>query len=485
MLCVVIKGPTIEMAMQQLSEAKAARADLVELRFDCFEALDLDAITKLRQSHPIPMIFTLRSGSQGGNFKGSQELQLATISRLASLKPEYLDVESVLPTSFIANISTQYPTIKLILSHHEFEPSATSFEAIYQEMNHIPAFYYKIAMTVEISSAALQLLLWKKTRNDKVIAIGMGPQGQVSRILGPVFHTPITYASIDQNPKCALGQLSASLLTELYRFHSLNPNCALYGLIGDPIEASIGDVTHNALFHKCGLNAVYVKLQVKETELKHFLHLAKQIPFQGLSVTMPLKEKIIPFLDDLDPHARAIGAVNTLQLKEGKYHGSNTDGFGALNAIEKHLLVKGKRIVIIGAGGAAKAIAYEACRREARVTILNRHIEKAHYIASKLSCDVVAMGQPLEYDIIINTTPSTMPIEADQLLPNTFSMDIKTTPKETEFLKMAQDKGCSLIYGYEMFVEQALGQYHTWFNKDDLDFELCRKVLYQSAQSIL
>lgn len=482
MICVAIKGPSFEDAHQQISKA-LAYADLVELRLDCFTSLDLTALKNLRTQFSIPMIFALRSRQHGGNYTQSEENRLQTIRQLIELKPEYLDLENHVSPAFIEEMQTS--SIKLILSYHNFEETPHDLEGIYQDMQKTPAFFYKMAVTAQNSLDAFRFISWVNKPHDKLIAISMGSHGQVSRIFGPVHRCPITYAALTDDMKSAPGQLSAKTLVDQYHSRSLNPSSGLLGLIGDPVEQSISDHTHNRLMSACGFDAVYVKMQIKPSELSHFLQYAKQLPFQGMSVTMPLKEEIIPFLDCVDPQARDCGAVNTLLFEKGKISGFNTDGIGALNAIEKESKLKGKRIVMIGAGGAAKAIAYEACRRGGLVTILNRDPERALEVARKFDCE----GHGLDYmptcfdegyDILINCTPVSMPISSDFILPHAIVMDIKTKPKETEFLKQAQQKGCRIIYGYQMFVEQALGQFSLWFNKR-FSIPEGRKILEKEA----
>ena len=484
MICVVIKGPTFQEVYQQISKA-LTYADLVELRLDCFTLLDLAALKRLRLHFSIPMIFTLRSQMQGGCYTQSEESRLADISRLVALKPDYLDLENHIPPRFIEEISSQCPEVKLILSYHNFGETPEDLEGLYREMQKVPAFFYKIAVTALHCLDALRLVCWAKRSNDKLIAISMGSYGQVSRILGPMMGCPITYAALEEDQKSAPGQLSAKTLIARYQHDDLNPHTALYGLIGDPIDQSISDETHNSLIAACGLDAVYVKIQVKPAELTDFFQFAKQLPFHGLSVTMPLKEHMLPFLHGVDPQAGDSGAVNTLVFEEGKIFGFNTDGIGALNAIERDCLVKDKRIVIIGAGGATRAIAYEALRRGGLVTIVNRDPEKALQIAQRLSC----IGKGLEdmpacaeagYDILINCTPVPLPIPADYILPQAIVMDIKTKPKETAFLKHAREKGCRIIYGYQMFIEQAVGQFQLWF-KDRIAVQESREILEKKA----
>lgn len=483
MLCVVIKGPTFEEAYRQIEKA-IDHADLIELRLDGFSVLDLSALSRLSTQFSIPMIFTLRCQSQGGHYSQSEEKRLTDIWNLAALNPEYLDLENHVPPDFIAEISSQHPNIKIILSYHNFNETPEDLEKLYQEMKRIPAHFYKIAVMPQSCLDAMRLVCWAKSKDDKLIAISMGYHGQVSRILAP-----FTYAALEEDQQTAPGQLSAKTLLERYRHRSLTSATGIYGLIGDPVDRSISDETHNHFFQSCGIDAVYVKIQVNDSELAEFLQFAKKLPFKGLSVTMPLKECILPYLDYIDPDALEIGAVNTLVFDESKIRGFNTDGLGALNAIESECRVKGKRVIILGAGGAAKAIAFEACRRGALVTILNRHEEKASLIAQHFHCksgglDQMAAYAKAGYDILINCTPTPIPIAVEYILPQAIVMDITTKPKETEFLKKSKEKGCRIIYGYRMFVEQAVGQFNLWF-KGKIDSQESRNILEREANKAL
>lgn len=486
MICVVIKGPTYQEAHQQILKA-IPYADLVELRLDFFTTLDLNALKDLRTQFSIPMIFTLRSKQQGGNYSQAEEQRLEDIRKLASLKPEYLDLENDLSKDFVKEIS-KHSEIKVILSYHNFETTPDDLEALLLEMRSIPAAFYKIAVTAPNSLDAMRLLCLAKNNDGKLIAISMGAHGQISRIVAPVMGCPFTYAALDDGQTSAPGQLTAQTLLEQYHYRSLNSQTTVYGLIGDPVDQSISDVTHNNLLEACGLNSVYVKIQVPPAELEQFLKLAKKLPFRGLSVTMPLKEHILPFLDNINPQAQDIRAVNTLVFEDGKITGFNTDGIGASNAIEKHCKVQDKRIVILGAGGAAKAIVLEAKRRGAFVSILNRDADKARELAQRLQCvgkglDEMAVCAEEGYDILINCTPVPLPINAQDILSTAVIMDIKTKPMETELIKQALKKGCRIVYGYEMFLEQALGQFNLWF-KDRINIE-CRNILEETILEVM
>lgn len=476
----VIKGPSLEEVSKQIAQA-LNHADLVELRLDCFTRLDLADIKKLQSGCSLPMIFTLRDKSQGGHYDKPEENRLADILNLASLKPDYFDLESHVPASVVQAISFHYPEIKLIISYHNFHEMPKDLDLIYQNLRKIPAYLYKIAVKAHTSLDALRLLFFAKKSDKKLIVIGMGKEGQATRILGPIFGSQMTYASLDENQTTAPGQVNARELTEIYRYKSLNSQTEIYALIGNPVDRSVSEKTHNPLFQQYGVNAIYIKICLSEKELPEFFQLAKVLHFKGLSVTMPFKVSVLPFLDQIDPYAAQIGAINTLFFdSHGKIRGFNTDGIGAWNALEAKGLAKGKKTVVIGAGGAAEAIAYEGCRRGAEVIILNRHAEKAFQLAKRFGCVGGGLADLKDYfesgyDILINATPNPMPIEGKYIYPKAMIMDITTKPLETELLRQAREKGCLVVYGYKMFIEQALGQFAIWFN--GMNSQKARKIL--------
>lgn len=450
MLCVVIKGPKIEDIYDQIQEA-VALCDCIELRLDLFVDVTLEQIKKIRLDFPIPMLFTLRSSGK------EREERLLQLQHVAELKPDYLDLEYPEDVPF----ALQLQGIKIILSYHDFDKTPSDLQGLYEKMSTTPAHFYKIALKANSTLDVMHLLCWSKPQ--ACIVISMGTYGHISRILSPVIGNPITYACLKEDPSSPLGQLCAKRLVDQYDFYALTPQTALYGLIGDPVTQSISDLTHNTYFQNGGIDAVYVKIPVSSVELGAVLKLSKQLPFKGLSVTMPLKEAVMPHLDAIDEEAQAQRAVNTLLLQEGKWIGYNTDGKGALNALEKRNTLANKHLVILGAGGAARAIAYEAHKRGACITILNRHVERAEAIATICRGTAQALTQiPEHYDILINCTPADMPMDPQHLLPQALVMDIRTRPKETALLKAALEKGSSIVYGYEMFIEQALLQFELW-----------------------
>ena len=434
-------------------ESAQASPHSLELRLDQFPSIDLDLIRSFLQRAPQPTLLTLRKSSQGGNFTGTEYEREVLIEKLLALRPPFFDLEYDMRPDFIRAMIEKHPTTQFILSYHNFEAVPPDLERIYRSMQRYPVFCYKIAAMVRSTNEALKLLLFAKT-DTNVSAICMGKDGSFARVLGPVVGNLLGYACLDT--PTAPGQLPVQELTDIYHYPSLNRETAIYGLIGDPVEKSPGHLHHNAVFRKRGLNAVYVKMRVTPEELSEFIPLAKAIGVRGLSVTIPLKEKILPFLDEVDSR---VGAINTLLFDQGRIRGTNTDGRGALDAVEKKMAVRGKKVVLLGAGGAARGIAFEASARGAEVLVLNRTVQRA----IELGYNAGGLDEvPPQYDILINCSPDPMPIDPQKIRPKTIAMDVVYSPRETEFLKEALARECQIVYGEEMYLNQAALQTKFW-----------------------
>jgi len=439
MLCGVVTGPSFEEVQQQIEQA-CQYADSVELRWDCFNSLDF------KISCPIPKIFTLRPLSQGGFYRGSESSRLQHLEKLLELKPDYVDLEYNVSNEDLKRFK-KHP-VKIILSYHDFDSTPDDLEGLFSNLKKRKADLYKIATYANSTLDSLRMLNFIKKYSTHLIGLCTGEYGTITRILN---HW--SYASICE--PIAKGQLSLKELMECYRFKNIDNETAIFGLIGDPVDKSPSNITHNNVFNLYNQNAVYVKMRITVDELKTFFEEIKSLNFKGLSVTMPLKEAVMPHLDAIDTKASSIGAVNTIVFKDDQKIGFNTDCTGAMNAIEEKMCVKGKKVYILGAGGSAKAIALGATLKGADVTIFNRtekpNTKQLHEITN-------------DYDILINCTPDEMPVSSDIIKENSIVMDIKSVPKWTELLKVANAKNCALIFGYDMFIHQAIGQFELWSN---------------------
>jgi len=333
-------------------------------------------------------------------------------------------------------------TGKTLSTYHNYKETPEDLEKI---LSSLPkADFYKICTMAKQTTDSLRMLCFVKDRPN-VAGICMGELGQITRILGPVARNPFTFAAL--GPEAAPGQLQAQELVETYHFHKLSPSTKIYGLIGNPIKQSPSHETHNAYFRDNDIDAVYVRMLLEKEELPLFFPLAKQLGICGLSVTIPFKEKVLPYIDEIEGDAKEIGAVNTIAFDD-KVYGSNTDAPAALDAIEAKEKVLNKHCVILGAGGTAKAIAFEAQKRGASVTFLSRRFGN--------------LDQVPTYDILINTTPVPCPIDLEALQPRKIVMDVNVTHTDTPLMLRAKALGCRLVYGKEMFLRQARGQFAKW-----------------------
>lgn len=428
------------------------------------------ALKKALEAAPLPLILCLRSLEQGGEFKGSLEEKIQLLAKFASLNPAYLDVEHDLPESFLRSLQSEHPETRVILSYHNTQETPENLPALLKKLQEKPAHLYKIATTAKSTLDALRiLLLQKESKANNLVAIAMGEEGVVSRVLGPLFGCPIRFCCLSAEHKTAPGQLTAEEFEEVYRVSSITQYTKLCGLIGTPLNKSVSHLYHNRLYKEREIDARYFKMPLTKEEFPQFLALVKQLRFTGLSVTCPLKETVIPYLDKIDPTAKAIGAVNTLHFSPEGLKGSNTDAKGALDALEALGPVKDKRIVMLGAGGAARAIAFEAKRRGAKLLLLARREASAQQLASELGVAGASLAEfpkiaaTSGYDILIDATSAKLEIAPELLLPQAIIMDLKNVREDTPLLTAAKQCGCRTVNGYEMFYRQAALQLDTWF----------------------
>lgn len=243
----------------------------------------------------------------------------------------------------------------------------------------------------------------------------------------------------------------------------------LYGVIGNPVRHSLGPAMHNAAFREKAINAVYLAFETADAG--DCINGVRCLGIRGLSVTIPFKTDIIPFLDEVDDLALRIGAVNTVVNKDGSLRGYNTDAAGALAALQEKTEVHGRRVVIVGAGGASRAIGYILKEKGAVVVVSNRSHDRGTALCRDLDCEFIQTGKlhDVNADIIINTTPVGMspdidlsPVSEKVFKKGMVVMDIIYNPLETRFLAAARARGCEIVNGLSMFVYQGAEQFRLW-----------------------
>ena len=251
-----------------------------------------------------------------------------------------------------------------------------------------------------------------------------------------------------------------------------------YCVIGFPIKHSLSPRIHNRAFRALKIAAKYEAAEVAPADLGHFMR-EFRARYAGANVTIPHKEKIMRYLDEVSAEAQKIEAVNTIVHRRGKLIGYNTDVFGAMGALKKYTKLKGKKAVVLGAGGAARAIIYGLKKAGARVKILNRTVSHAQKLARVFGCQYGKLEDfsPTDCDVLINTTSVGMwPKMAETPLPDLLEkiaalsmkrkkplvMDIVYRPRLTKLLRDAKKAGCPIITGDEMFLAQAVQSFKLW-----------------------
>ena len=496
MLCISIIGPFLGDIEQQLSRA-VGFAEIVEMRLDLFQDIELNDLRMLKERFVIPMLFTLRSVVQGGGFQGSISDRCHLLRKFASLQPALLDVESDTPYDEIVKLKQLAPHVRLLASHHDPQETPLNLEAALEKLQRLPTDQYKLATRAHSAEDALRIMALTQKFNRQggcLTGICMGNEGVITRILASQIGSPLIFACLEEALASAPGQVPWRDLLEIYRLRERSPSAQRLGLIGDPIDKSPGHIAHNAIFHQLGLDAIYTKLRVEPGDLSTVMQALRTIGWHGLAVTMPLKEKILPLLDSLDASASAMGAVNTIVTRNGTWRGYNTDGDGALDAIEIATgPVTGKKALVLGAGGAAKAVAWAAKQRGARVTLVNRTNERARQAASHLECDFIPWSQlqnaVAQTDLLLQATSLGIapaveepPVNAAWISPETIVFDVISRPSETRLLREAKARGCKVVPGTEMFIYQAVRQIAIWFGADKLTPDLADQYRCAIAQ---
>ena len=478
-ICAVITESSVEAARTAMRLASRV-ADLIELRLDYLQDSDFtnaDNLNRLLETKSAPVIITCRSVTEGGQQFVEDSIRLRLLVEGSRRLADYADIEAAV----YAEAASLSPDLsRLIVSYHNFDETPVDLNAIYERLTALPAAVHKIvtrAVDVADSLALLKLMDRAAGEGRSLIALAMEEPGLLTRVLAPSHGGLLTYCSLGAGRESAPGQLSCHELREVYRINDLSRDSQMTGIIGKPVSHSVSPVMHNAAFKSLGLDYVYVPIEVEQVPefFTRFVRPAtREIDWKlrGFSVTIPHKTQVLSCLDRVDPRARKIGAVNTVVITDGESIGYNTDVDGAMEPLERICALQGESCAVIGAGGAARAVAYGLLDRGARVTLFARDLKKAKVVADEFTVTL----EPLEglassdASIVINTSPVGMrghsenasPVPRAFLRNRTAAYDLVYNPIETRFLRDARDMGCLTISGIEMLVAQAGTQFELW-----------------------
>ncbi len=490
-MCVAVQaGSPAEMV--ERAEAALKDTRFVEFRLDALPK-PLAAIPYVKQflseHRDVTAIATCRRKEYGGNFTKTltEELEILEKAAHAGCQMIDLEVESAEKMKAAQMAKLRAAGAALLISFHDF----TRTRGLDQVADRIERFkpdYVKVVSTARslADNLAVLRLIEDRSLDSHVVGIAMGEEGILSRVLGPRAGAAFTFASLSEGVETAAGQMTARTLLDVFRLEHLDQATRLFGVAGNPIAHSLSPLMHNAAFRREIVNAVMLPL--KPRSLDDLLTVVRDLPLAGVAVTMPFKEEVLPHLANMDPLTAKIGACNTLRTgADGKLYGFNTDVAGVLRPLEKRMRLKGARVAVLGAGGAARAAVFGLVAQEAEVFIVNRTHEKAVALARQakaksLKHEVFAKQK---FDVLINSTPcgmkgnkQTMPIAESELNAH-LVFDMVYNPIETPLLKLAHARGIAVVSGVEMFVQQGARQFEIWTGKPAPENEMLRVVEHE------
>lgn len=472
MICVSIARTRHRMMIAEHQALAARGAQLVELRIDWLSR-DPD-VPRLMKDRPTPVIVTCRRPEDGGKWRGTEEDRQRLLRTAIVSGVEYIDLERD-----IAKTIPRYGKTKRIISHHDFKETPGHLEEIWASMAELQPDIIKLVTLANSPNDCVRLLKLVHNAEIPTVAFCMGEFGVWSRIVSAKLGAPFAYAAFSPDREVAPGQLSFQEMKDIYYYDMIDANTQLFGVIGDPIGHSLSPLIHNRAMRNAGFNGVYVPIRVTRDQLSLTMDGLEAMNFRGISVTIPHKETVLAKFPRCEEIVQQIGAANTLfrDVDDG-WTSMNTDYMAALDSVKLGLhmgdTLDGKRVLILGAGGAARAIAMGIQRAGGIVVVTSRTSARSKALAEELGCKHVTWeNRGSEYaDILINCTPVGMypnmdetPFHQNWLREGMIVFDTIYNPENTLLIKEARERDCVAVTGTEMFIRQAAAQFERFTGK--------------------
>lgn len=492
-VCVAITGDSIN-EMLETAEFAFKENPFLEFRLDYLDK-PLLAMPKLKkflyENSLVTAIATCRRAANGGKFKGSTTAQLDVLHKATEAGCQMVDIELESARSLKKPaIDSLREMAAVVLSHHDHE-GTKDLDDTFAQMKKFTPDYYKIVSTAKTLADNVTMIRFLEKTHDEADMVGicMGDAGIISRVLGVRAGSRFTFAAASVGEETAPGQIAARTLREVYRIDQVDAATKVYGVAGDPVKHSLSPVMMNTAFRRETVNAVYLALHTHR--IKDLMTLVREIPLQGFSITMPLKQEMMKHVERTDPLSAKVGACNTVvRSQEGKLFGFNTDVQGIVTPLEQRLVLRGAKILVLGSGGAARAAVFSLKERGAEVFVLNRTVASGQKLAREAKVKTFKKDQLVKatWDVIINATPVGMVgyktqswLDAKELNAK-FVFDMVYEPVETPLLRMARQRGCQVITGLEMFVQQGAEQFQIWTGKPAPRDEMLRVIVHAVQQ---
>jgi 3-dehydroquinate dehydratase/shikimate dehydrogenase len=466
--CVSIVETGLDEAIEASRKAVGLGADLIEIRFDHFTQLPKD-FSRFKEFE-IPKIATLRSVAQGGKYSGKDEGKLNFLVKAYKGAFDFIDLEDDFPLLH----NRELEGIRIIVSSHMLDSSPRLMGVVDRlvangSKGDTPKVVYRTETITDVASLVEAGKLFSLAER-KFALIGMGPLGSITRVCANRFGASLTYVSLEPGKEAAPGQI------DLATMKWLGQRAIITGITGHPLDHSVSPAMHNAAFRALNIPGMYFRLPAAPVELESVTDMMIDLDMRGMNVTIPHKESIISSLDRLDKEATKVGAVNTIINEKGTLIGSNTDIYGVAKTFElANFEVKDKEILVIGAGGASRAVCAYLSEAGAKVKITNRTNTKAASMADKFNnvslveFDSLAKGK---YAAVVNCTPlgmkgfpNELPVPIDVIRPGMFVLDTIYNPSVTKLIEVAKEKGALPVSGKDMLIYQALKSFELWTGK--------------------
>jgi len=493
-ICVVIGRTRHKMMQIEIQEAAKRGARFIEVRLD-FLAKAPD-FKRLLATKPCPMIATVRRPVDGGRWSGSEEERLMLLRQAIVAGFDWVDLE----TDIIDTVP-RFKAVKRIVSYHNLREIPEDLEKIHEKMCSQDADVVKIAVSAHNPADNIRMLDLIRKSPRPMVGICMGDLGVPSRILSARAGAPFTYAAFNKERGIAPGLPSFDEMQTVYHYSEIKPTTAVFGVIGDPVAHSLSPLIHNGAFRELGIDAVYVPFRVPRGDLAGFLKSFESLPVEGYSVTIPHKEAAATLPGQREQIVSSIHAANTLLRGTNGWRIFNTDAPAAVESIREHLpptpdgqaaQLQSRTVLVLGAGGVARAVAHALQREGAVILIANRTLERAQKLAEEVGCRHIdwAARHNVLCDTLINCTSVGMypnmdesPVHHSFLKPNLFVFETIYTPETTLLVKEARARGSVVLTGVDMFVRQAAMQFKLFTGREP-PLELMHTVVRRSLSPV-
>lgn len=462
---------TVDTGLEQVRRAQRAGAEMVELRLDHFRRPD--DVAALVRGSPAPVLASCRVKEDGGFFLGDPDLRRRLLLAAAESGAEWVDLEHWESLCLPAGLRT-----RVLRSYHRLQEAPRDLDAIVDRMAKSSADALKVTwMGYDAADLEIANRLYERRYPVPLVAFLAGPSGTASRLLALLRGAPFLYVAPGPGQATAPGQPDLYQALELYRAPALGQDSCFWGLCGSPVEHSLGYRLHNGLDRFLRDVPAYLPFDTKHPDRLLRALRAFGPRFLGLSVTAPLKQRVVPLMDELGAEAEACGAVNTIIHRDGRLRGENSDVIGVRRALLEALpagrSLAGRRAVVIGGGGSARAAALALLEERARVSIAVRSRQRIRDFASRHDLPLFPIDEKtfrlLVPDVIVHATPVGQPvagaaggpdalIRVEDIPPRCLVLDLVYVPARTELLDRARRAGAVPISGLAMFLHQAVAQ---------------------------